>query len=185
MWSPGEIEAAMRGYPGFVPGLVVSIVVGFVLSGRVARALGIGRVLAYALLISALVILSATLTPAGEAPEHAGTWCDLSRVGPAPLGDILVISNVSLNVFLFVPLGAVIGLLPRSRCKAGLLVAAIALPFVIEAIQLFAVALDRACQSADVADNLTGLFAGFVVGTFAGAAALRLRGRRLRASGDR
>jgi glycopeptide antibiotics resistance protein len=178
MWSPDEIEAAARNYPGFLPGMVVSVVVGFVSSGRVARALGVGRILAYSLVFNAMLILSATLTPGGDAPRRGAMSCDFSRLGPAPLADILTISDVSLNVFLFVPLGAALGLLPRSRRKTGLLVAAIALPSAIETIQLLAVPLDRACQSADVADNLTGLFVGFIVGTLAGAAALRPRGRR-------
>jgi hypothetical protein len=174
MWSADEIEAAMRAYPGFLPAFVVSIVVGLVISGRVARALGVGRILAYGLVLSAALIVSATVTPGGDEPRHGGTSCDFSRVAPAPLADILVISDVSLNVFLFVPLGAVLGLFPRSRRKAGLLIAAIALPFTIEAIQLLAVPLHRACQSGDVTDNLTGLAAGLVVGTMTGATALRL-----------
>lgn len=174
MWSPHEIEEATRGYPGFLPGIVVSIVVGLAISGRVARALAVRRILAYALVVSATLILSATLTPGGQGSRH-GTSCDFSRVGPAPVAEILVIGEVSLNVFLFVPLGLVLSMVPRSRRKAGLLAAAIALPFVIEAIQLLAVALDRACQSADVTDNLTGLSTGFVVGTLGSAAFRRLR----------
>jgi hypothetical protein len=185
MWSLDEIEAAARSYPGFLPGMVVSIVIGYVANGRIARALGVGRILAYSLVFSAMLILSATLTPGGDPPHHAPGSCDFSRLGPAPIAAILTIGDPSLNVFLFVPLGAALGLLPRSRRKAGLLVAAMALPFAIETIQLLAVPLDRACQSADVADNLTGLAIGLVVGTLAGAAAVHLRGPSLHGSDHR
>jgi hypothetical protein len=43
---------------------------------------------------------------------------------------------------------------------------AVALPFAIEATQLVVTSLDRACQSADVSDNLTGLALGVVAGWF-------------------
>ncbi len=64
----------------------------------------------------------------------------------------------------FIPLGFAIALVPRSCRKAVVLAAAVALPFVIETTQLVVVALDRACQSADVVDNLTGLLVGLVAG---------------------
>jgi len=73
-----------------------------------------------------------------------------------------------------VPLGVVIGLLPCSRRKAALLVAAVALPFVVEGLQLVVTALDRACESADVADNLTGLVLGVALGSLAGWMAAQL-----------
>jgi hypothetical protein len=48
-----------------------------------------------------------------------------------------------------------------------LLLAAIALPFVIEIIQLLAPVLARGCQSSDVIDNLIGLSIGFAIGVVA------------------
>ena len=74
--------------------------------------------------------------------------------------DLLRLDEASLNVLLFVPLGVSIALLPRSRLKAAIVVVAIALPFAIEAAQLVVLWLDRACESADVVDNLTGLAIG-------------------------
>jgi VanZ family protein len=67
-----------------------------------------------------------------------------------------------------------IGLFPRSRRTAAVVIAAIALPFAIETIQLLLPVLDRACESADVVDNLTGL----VLGLGGGVVAARL-GRSL------
>ena len=68
------------------------------------------------------------------------------------------------NVILFVPLGLAIGLLGRSAVTARLLVAALASPVVIEAIQSLAPMLGRGCQSRDVVDNLLGLGIGLVLG---------------------
>lgn len=45
-----------------------------------------------------------------------------------------------------------------------MLAAAVALPFVIEATQLLVPSLGRACESADVVDNLTGLVLGLAAG---------------------
>ncbi len=97
----------LGGYPGFLPGLAVSIVVALFASRPVARALGSGRVLAGALVISLGIVLSATLTPSPDGPQRAFALagdlesyrptCDLSRIGPAPIGDYLTINNTSLN----------------------------------------------------------------------------------------
>ena len=47
-------------------------------------------------------------------------------------------------------------------------VAAIALPFAIEATQLLVPLLGRGCESADVVDNLIGLAIGLAIGLVAG-----------------
>jgi hypothetical protein len=64
--------------------------------------------------------------------------------------------------------GVAIGLFPRSRRTAAVVIAAIALPFAIETIQLLLPVLDRACESADVVDNLSGLGIGIGGGVVAG-----------------
>ena len=51
--------------------------------------------------------------------------------------------------------------------RAGLHDRTVILPFAIETIQLLATGLGRACQSSDVADNLTGLAIGLVIGVVA------------------
>ncbi len=156
----------MNSLPGFLPGVGASVVVGALSSGRVARTLGGPRALSFALVLFAGIIASATLTPyTGGAlgAEHPGT-CDLSRMDLAPLRDLLRPGDVSGNVLLFVPLGVCLALLPRSRSKAILIAAAVASPFVIEGTQLLLPALHRACESADIVDNLTGLVAGLAAG---------------------
>ncbi len=48
--------------------------------------------------------------------------------------------------------------------KVAVLLGAFALPIVIETVQLLATSLDRACQTSDISDNLTGLVIGLVAG---------------------
>jgi len=160
-----------RVLPWFLPAVAISVAVGLVVNGRVARTLGIRRAVALTLVLSLGAILSATLTPLRGALAFGtiGTGtCDLSRMGLAPLRELFAVNDVSLNVLLFVPLGLSIAFIPRSRLKVIVLIASIGLPFAIEGTQLLVPALDRACESADVVDNLTGLTVGLVFGVVAG-----------------
>jgi len=161
--------------PWFLPGVVISIVVSIAASGAVGRALGVRRAVAWVMVLSLGIIMAATLTPQREAlafGTQGSPSCDLSRLGLAPLREVLRLGDTGGNILMFIPLGATIGLLPRSRRKAAIVIAAIALPFAIETTQLLAPALDRACESADVIDNLTGL----VIGLAGGVVAWRLAG---------
>ena len=150
-----------------MPGVAIWVAVALAVGGRVGRALGVRRAVALALIVSIGITLSATLTPSRWALDFmaVGTGsCDFSRIGLAPLGELLRFNDTSLNVLLFVPLGVSIAFIPRSRLKVVVAVGAIALPFAIETTQLLALWLDRACQSADVVDNLTGLALGLAGG---------------------
>ena len=98
----------------------------------------------------------------------AGRSCDFSRIGLVPLEDLFEVNDASLNVALFLPLGVALALISNPRRKFALMFAAIALPFGIEALQLWAPILARGCESADVIDNLSGMAVGF-----AGATVLR------------
>ena len=153
--------------PWLVPGVVLAFVVSTLASGWVARWLGVRRPVAWVLLMGAGIILAGTLTPLHTGSRldlsHPGS-CNLSRIGLAPIEELLWPSDTLGNIVMFIPLGFAIALVPRSRPKAAVLAAAVALPFVIEATQLVVVSLGRACESADVVDNLTGLFIGLAVG---------------------
>jgi hypothetical protein len=155
-------------YAGFIPGVAISIIVALILSGSVARRLGTRRAVAWLLLASLGAVLSATVTPSREAlllhPATGMVGCDLSRVGPARWAEYLTLGTTSLNVVLFVPLGVAIGLLPHSQLKAALVLGAVILPIAIETVQLVVGPLGRACQSADVFDNLLGLVLGLLAG---------------------
>ncbi|HLO36556.1 MAG TPA: VanZ family protein [Candidatus Deferrimicrobium sp.] len=157
----------MGNVPWFWPGLAISVLLGIVAAARVSRSLAIGRVHAAVLVVAVGIIVAATLTPLRVALTSGAVGsgvCDLSRIGPPSLRDLVGLTDATLNLVLFAPLGAAIGLLPRTSQRVALLVVAVAGPFAIETIQLLAPILARGCQSADVVDNLTGLVAGLLIG---------------------
>jgi hypothetical protein len=157
-------------YPGLLPGVALSIVLGVALCVPLGRALGIASMNAWLLIFGFGFAVAATLTPSLQALTEGaiGTGtCDLSRFTPPPLSQILSFDDISLNVILFLPLGLAVGFIPRRSFQLTLIVVAVALPFVIEAIQLVVTQLDRACQSGDVVDNLFGFAIGLVVGMIA------------------
>ena len=157
-------------YAWFTPGLVVSVVLALVLRGGVARRLHVSHTFAALLILSLGVALAATVTPSRDAlagMPQVSVGCDLSRWGPALWREYLRVGETSLNVLLFIPLGTLIGMLPRSSYRVPILIAAIVLPFAVEIFQLVATPLGRACQSADVIDNLLGLVLGLGVGLLA------------------
>jgi hypothetical protein len=169
-----EYVSDFREYLGdfawFWPGVMLSIALGLAIGGRAAQALRVPRAIATALILGVGLIASATLTPSREALTQGaiGTGtCQIGRIGPASIAELLSFGDPTFNVLLFVPLGVAIGLFPVSRWMAALVMAAAILPFAIEAIQLLATGLGRGCQSSDVADNLTGLVIGLVMGVVA------------------
>jgi glycopeptide antibiotics resistance protein len=156
--------------PWLLPGIAIALVVSVLASSAVGRALRIPRPVAWLMVLNLGVILAATMTPQWEALAFGArgpSSCDFSRIGLAPLRDLLRFGDTSGNVLMFIPLGATIGLMPRSRRMVVVLLAAIALSFAIEITQLLLPVLDRACESADVVDNLTGLVLGLVGGIVA------------------
>ncbi|MHB8674356.1 MAG: VanZ family protein [Candidatus Limnocylindrales bacterium] len=166
----------MDNLPWFAPTLVAWLVVAGLVARRTGRAFSMHSSLSAGLTMSVGIVLSATLTPfrgavAGRFARPA--VCDLTRLAPASIDQILRFDDVGLNVLLFVPLGLTLGLITHARLRLALLLAAIALPSIVEVSQLLLPALGRACESGDVIDNLTGLALGLGVGS-----ALRLAGRR-------
>ena len=172
----------MNAVAWFLPGVACSIVASMIVAPSVARTLRTGRLVAWLLAVSLGVILSATVTPIQATLDIgglAGRPCDFSRIGLASLAELLTVSDTSLNAVLFVPLGWAMGLIPNTRRKLILILVVLALPFGIEALQLWAPILGRGCESADVIDNLTGLALGL-----AGATAFRWLQPAQRSAGD-
>jgi hypothetical protein len=160
----------VRTFIGQVPlsvvAFLIALVVALVLGPATARRLRTRRSIGTLLLAGVGLVVAATLVPTAAAVEGAASdgVCDFSRLGLAPIEELVRPTFTSLNVLLFVPLGLAVGLLPRGRAAALVAVGAIALPFVVESIQLVATDLGRGCQTADIIDNLLGLFIGIVVG---------------------
>jgi VanZ family protein len=168
--------------PWFIPGVAVSLAVSLVAGGRVARALDLRRALGSMLILGFGIIVSATLTPLRGSLDFDTVVrgsCDFSRLGLPPLSELRGMTDTSLNILLFIPLGFSVALLPRSRRAGAVIGGAMALPFAIEATQLLLPALSRGCESADVVDNVTGLVVGAAGGVVAGwiARAVHRRGR--------
>lgn len=166
--------------PLFLPTIVISVLVALAGAGVIGRSLGARRWVAALLIASVGLIAAATITPLRSALDGVATAavvCDLHRIGPAGIWNGLYLTDAGLNVLLFIPLGFAVGLLPRSRRSAAVLVAAALSPVLIEIVQSLVRPLGRSCQSGDVVDNLTGLAIGLVVGLLATRAMSRSRSR--------
>jgi VanZ family protein len=152
--------------PWFLPGLAITTAIALAVAGGVARRLRTESWIAFLLVMSVGAVLAATIPPTAGQWDHpsAPGRCDFGRIGLAPLSEYLHFGDTSLNVVLFVPLGLAVGLLGRSPATAGVLMAALALPLAIEAIQSLAPVLGRGCESRDVSDNLLGLGIGLALG---------------------
>jgi hypothetical protein len=168
--------------PYFLPFLAISLVFGLLVARRLGERLSTRPGIAFLLVASLGLVVAATLMPAAGASSGervAAGWCDLSRVGFAPLGTLVRVNAVSLNVLLFLPLGLAIGLLPGTRARSYLIVGGFALPLVIEATQSLVTVLGRGCESADAFDNAMGLAIGLVMGLSVSAIARWLGAFRL------
>lgn len=163
----------------FLPAVALAVVFTALSTPRVARALTVGWPVAALLVQSVGIVLAATLSPIPPAVTDAVPgWCDTSRVGPLPASELLSLSEATLNVALFVPLGAMVAFVPRRRDRLAVAAGAAALPVALEATQLLVPALGRSCQTADVFDNSTGLLVGLGLGATSTAIARVLRTAR-------
>jgi hypothetical protein len=153
--------------PWLVPGVLAAMAIGFLVARRLGRALSVHPAVAFAMIVSLGLIVATTLTPLRVALDFGATGvgsCDLSRLAPLAPGGWLRLSEASLNIAMFVPLGITIGFMPQSRVKTAIVAMAFAFPFVIELVQLTVPVMARGCESADVIDNLSGLLVGLTAG---------------------
>lgn len=154
--------------PLFAIGLVATLGLSTLLAPWLARRLSARPWVAWLLIFGFGLIVAATLLPHRDALQ-AGTElaCDTSRFGFASLDELTRVSDTSLNVLLFVPLGIAVGLLPRTRPAFVITLSAVSLTFIVEGIQLVVTALGRGCQTEDLFDNLLGLAIGLALGLIA------------------
>jgi hypothetical protein len=166
--------------------MLAALLVAIAIRRPIAGRLGVHPAHGFLLALVFGIVLAGTITPSGAAlnlgAPGSGT-CDLSRLTLLSPGQLSRAGVPTLNVFLFVPLGLLVGLLPRTRLASGLLVAAVALPFAIEFAQMVLVGLGRQCQSGDVIDNLTGLAVGLLAAIGASAVPRTWPRSRLAAAG--
>lgn len=160
----GTILELIGNTPLLIPGVAIAIIVGVGLAPAVAARTGLSPLLAGMLVFAVGAILAITLTPGSGAGFFGRSWC--GGLFPAPrLGQLVSLSSEhGLNVILFVPLGVLIGLIPRARPFAVVALGAIAMPIIIEWIQYSVPRLDRICQTWDALENLIGLAIGLGIG---------------------
>jgi hypothetical protein len=171
----GTILDLLRNSPLLIPGVAIAVIVAVGLAPRAAARTGLSPLLGGLLVFTFGAILAITLTPGSGEGFFGQSWCGGLRPPPR-LGQLLSISSEhGLNVVLFVPLGLLIGLIPRARPLATAALVAGAMPIVIEWIQYSVPQLDRICQTWDALENLMGLAIGLGVGV---AVALALRTAR-------
>lgn len=171
----GNVIDLLRNSPLLVPGVAIALIVGVALAPWASARTGLSPLLAGMLVFAFGAIVAITLTPGSGVGFFGPPWCGGLRPPPR-LGQLLSISSEhGLNIVLFVPLGVLIGLIPRVRPFAIAALVAAAMPIVIEWIQYSVPRLDRICQTWDALENLMGLLIGLVIGV---AVAYALRARR-------
>jgi hypothetical protein len=160
----GTILDLIRNSPLLVPGVAIALIVGVALAPWASARTGLSPLLAGMLVFAFGAIVAITLTPGSGEGFFGRSWCGGLRPPPR-LGQLVSISSEhGLNVLLFVPLGILIGLIPRVRPFAVAAGIAGAMPIVIEWIQYSVPRLDRICQTWDALENLMGLVLGLAVG---------------------
>ena len=160
----GPILELIGNAPLLVPGVAIAVIVGVWLAPAVATRTGLSPLLAGALVFMVVAIVAITLTPARGPGTFGRSVC--GDLFPVPrLWQLASLSSEhGLNVVLFVPLGVLIGLIPRVRPFAIVALGALAMPLVIEFIQYSVPRLDRICQTWDALENLIGLAIGLGLG---------------------
>ena len=160
----GTILDLVRNSPLLVPGVAIALIAGVALAPWASARTGLSPLLAGMLVFAFGAIVAITLTPGSGEGFFGRSWCGGLRPPPR-LGQLLSISSEhGLNVALFVPLGVLVGLIPRARPFALAALIAGAMPIVIEWIQYSVPRLDRICQTWDALENMIGLVIGLAAG---------------------
>jgi len=143
------------------PGLLVVALASVLLAYPLGRLMGSNPLVVGLLLASIGSVLVFTLSPRTGGGVPPG--CTLTITRPTR-SELLYPSDVSLNLFMLVPLGVFIAWLRPWIAPLFFVLVAMALPFAVEYIQYAVPELGRACSLYDVATNLVGLFAGICAG---------------------
>jgi len=174
------IRAFMRGAPWAVPAGVLALVIATAVAWPVARRMRVPVVPVWLFLATVGGFLATTVTPS----PAAGHWSwrgvtSFSVVLPSP-DSLHSLNDTSVNVLLGLPLGLAAVWLAGECRRWWPLLAAVALPFVVEGAQALLPLGRSGFQLPDVLANGVVLVAGAVLGAFVVGAAALWR-RRLRA----
>lgn len=142
----------------FLPNVTVTFAIGFVIGYWVAPRVGLrSRAFGSLWLLSLLVPLAYTLsaTRSGGLPG-----CELGLL-PWESRAALFSRETRSNVVMLIPAGSAVLLFPSGSRRLAALGAALALPMAIEVTQMVVRPLGRACQGADLFNNVAGVVLGF------------------------
>lgn len=163
-WHIGDI---VSGITWFWPGVAIALVLSWVLAPPVARLLRTDRRRAWLLVFTVALVLAAEATPLrGPFGLDLVTQrpCDLGRRWFATLAEFTAMGDVTFAIALYVPAGVAIALLPITWRPVVAVLGVLALPGLIELLQLAVPTLARGCESGDAIDGLTGLGIGLGIG---------------------
>lgn len=148
--------------PWAIPIGLVSILLAAGLCLPVAKWLHSSRFVVWMLLASIGVVAGYLLTSTvGPVVEH---FCDLSDEALPQWSSLTTISEATLDVWIFVPMGIAAVLLRPRIVAAVAAVAVLAIPIGVEGLQYLAPRLGRTCQINDALTDMLGVVIGIVVG---------------------
>lgn len=160
----GVVESSLRAAPWVLPGALGVALVAWLLRRPLARLFGVGRPHAFALVAAFGLMLVVTLTPS----PVEGRWQServLDLAITLDRADLRTITEASLNILLFVPVGLTASRLPGALARRLLLALAVLAPIGIEIVQYRYPSLGRSgFVLNDVVANWLGLAAGALVG---------------------
>ncbi len=160
----GMIQAALRGQPYVIPGILASLVIAGAWMLLRRRRCGSRQAIAEALLVAGIgVYVSVCLTPGPYLPwGNTDGQCGLSLLPPVDWRAFQQIDDRSLNVWLCVPAGLMAAV--STRMRPAWIATCVFLPVAAEVIQHFAPVLSHSCQLSDVEDNWQGVLVGAILG---------------------
>jgi glycopeptide antibiotics resistance protein len=142
-------------------------------------------------MLSVGLVVAITLTPLDVVASGAqgnGSRHAILEAPPSPIlrspSEWWPVDDRTLNILLFVPLGFVVGLIPRRWLLPSVVVSLLA-PFAVEGLQWLLPVLRRDPQWQDVADNMIGVVVGLVLASVARWVAAHITSRKGASAGER
>ena len=158
LWNQFSVPLLPNGLGNFLPNLAVTVTIGIVMGAWLSFRLGLPRRATGALWLTCMLLpLAYTLSAA------RGVGVTGCEIGLAPWESITALFSreTRSNIIMLIPAGAAALLFPTGARRLAALGAALALPPLIEFTQMVARPLGRACQGADVFNNIVGVMVGF------------------------
>lgn len=160
LWDQFSVPLIADRLVNFVPNLAITVTVGLAIGAWAAPRLGLQHRASGALWLTCLLLPLAYTLSAARGVGVAG--CELG-LAPWESRTALFSYETRSNVVMLIPAGAAVLLFPSGPRRLAALGTALALPAAIEVTQMVVRPLGRACQMADVFNNVLGVVLGFFV----------------------